>query len=149
MKYRKDKGLAFLINATDKIIMNNFVRKLKNNGINITFEQFTILTMLWDNENLCQYNLAQLTNRDQASTSRLINTLIKNELIIRQCCPSDKRINRIKLTEKGELLKEPVESIARECFEEAVNGISKEEIEQGMKFLTKIAENLNNINAKK
>ena len=148
MKYRKDKGLAFLINATDKIIINNFVRKLKNNGINITFEQFTILTMLWDNENLCQYNLAQLTNRDQASTSRLINTLIKNELIIRQCCPSDKRINRIKLTEKGELLKEPVESIARECFEEAVNGISKEEIEQGMKFLTKIAENLNNINSK-
>lgn len=148
MKYRKDKGLAFLINATDKIIMNNFVRKLKNNGINITFEQFTILTMLWDNENLCQYNLAQLTNRDQASTSRLINTLIKNELIIRQCCPSDKRINRIKLTEKGELLKEPVESIARECFEEAVNGISQKEIEQGMKFLTKIAENLNNINSK-
>lgn len=148
MKYRKDKGLAFLINATDKIIMNNFVRKLKNNGINITFEQFTILTMLWDNENLCQYNLAQLTNRDQASTSRLINTLIKNELIIRQCCPSDKRINRIKLTEKGELLKEPVESIARECFEEAVNGISKEEIEQGMKFLTKISENLNSINTK-
>ncbi|KKY00443.1 MULTISPECIES: MarR family winged helix-turn-helix transcriptional regulator [Paraclostridium] len=148
MKYRKDKGLAFLINATDKIMINNFVRKLKNNGINITFEQFTILTMLWDNENLCQYNLAQLTNRDQASTSRLINTLIKNELIIRQCCSSDKRINRIKLTEKGELLKEPVESIARECFEEAVNGISKEEIEQGMKFLTKIAENLNNINTK-
>ncbi len=148
MKYRKDKGLAFLINATDKIIINNFVRKLKNNGINITFEQFTILTMLWDNENLCQYNLAQLTNRDQASTSRLINTLIKNELIIRQCCPSDKRINRIKLTEKGELLKEPVESIARECFEEAVNGISKEEIEQGMKFLTKISENLNSINTK-
>ncbi|MDM8129408.1 MarR family transcriptional regulator [Paraclostridium benzoelyticum] len=148
MKYRKDKGLAFLINATDKIMINNFVRKLKNNGINITFEQFTILTMLWDNENLCQYNLAQLTNRDQASTSRLINTLIKNELIIRQGCSSDKRINRIKLTEKGELLKEPVESIARECFEEAVNGISKEEIEQGMKFLTKIAENLNNINTK-
>lgn len=148
MKYRKDKGLAFLINATDKIIINNFVRKLKNNGINITFEQFTILTMLWDNENLCQYNLAQLTNRDQASTSRLINTLIKNELIIRQCCPSDKRINRIKLTEKGELLKAPVESIARECFEEAVNGISKEEIEQGMKFLTKISENLNSINTK-
>jgi len=148
MKYRKDKGLAFLINATDKIIMNNFVRKLKNNGINITFEQFTILTMLWDNENLCQYNLAQLTNRDQASTSRLINTLIKNELIIRQCCPSDKRINRIKLTEKGQLLKAPVESISRECFEEAVNGISKEEIEQGMKFLTKISENLNSINTK-
>lgn len=148
MKYRKDKGLAFLINATDKIIINNFVRKLKNNGINITFEQFTILTMLWDNENLCQYNLAQLTNRDQASTSRLINTLIKNELIIRQCCPSDKRINRIKLTEKGELLKAPVESIARECFEEAVNGISKEEIEEGMKFLTKISENLNSINTK-
>lgn len=148
MKYRKDKGLAFLINATDKIMMNNFVRKLKNNGINITFEQFTILTMLWDNENLCQYNLAQLTNRDQASTSRLINTLIKNELIIRQCCSSDKRINRIKLTEKGELLKEPVESIARECFEEAIDGISKEEIEQGIKFLTKIGENLNNINSK-
>jgi DNA-binding MarR family transcriptional regulator len=148
MKYRKDKGLAFLINATDKIIINNFVRKLKNNGINITFEQFTILTMLWNNENLCQYNLAQLTNRDQASTSRLINTLIKNELIIRQCCPSDKRINRIKLTEKGELLKEHVEYIARECFEEAVNGISKEEIEEGMKFLTKISENLNSINTK-
>ncbi|MDO7203588.1 MarR family transcriptional regulator [Paraclostridium bifermentans] len=90
MKYRKDKGLAFLINATDKIIMNNFVRKLKNNGINITFEQFTILTMLWDNENLCQYNLAQLTNRDQASTSRLINTLIKNELIIDNVSPRTK-----------------------------------------------------------
>lgn len=149
MKYKIDKGLGFLINVTDKNMSNNFTRALKENGINITFEQFTILTMIWDNENLCQYNLAQLTNRDQASTSRLINTLIKNELIIRECCISDKRINRIKLTAKGESIKENVIAIAKNCFDEAVKGMSIEEIEQGINFLNKINENINKTSCNK
>ncbi|SFB37501.1 MarR family winged helix-turn-helix transcriptional regulator [Clostridium frigidicarnis] len=143
MIYKIDMGLELIINGTDKAISNNITRKLKEKGINISFEQFTILTKLWKNNGLCQYSLSQLTNRDQASTSRLINTLIKNNLLLRQCCNSDKRINRIKLTEKGELLKEPVLAVAQECLEEAVQGMSQEEIQQGIQFLEKIVENLN------
>lgn len=143
MIYKIDMGLELIINGTDKAISNNITRKLKEKGINISFEQFTILTKLWKNNGLCQYSLSQMTNRDQASTSRLINTLIKNNLLLRQCCNSDKRINRIKLTEKGELLKEPVLAVAQECLEEAVQGMSQEEIQQGIQFLEKIVENLN------
>ncbi|MEG1482815.1 MarR family winged helix-turn-helix transcriptional regulator [Clostridium sp.] len=143
-----DKYLNLLINAadkingSDKIIANTLTRKLKEESIYISFEQFTILNNLWNEDSLSQCKLAQLTNRDQASTSRLINTLIKNELIIRQCCSSDKRINRIKLTDKGRLLKEPVLKIVKECLEDAVKGMTEEEIKVGIQFLEKIQNNL-------
>lgn len=140
--FKMDEGLGLLINVIDKLMINTFNRKIKEKGINITFEQYTILTMLWDNENLCQYNLAELTNRDQASTSRLINTLIKNELIIRVTSEKDKRVKNIKLTARGEEIKDLVKDVVKESFDEAVKGVSEEEMQGGMTFLNKLRINL-------
>ncbi|MGL5414092.1 MAG: MarR family winged helix-turn-helix transcriptional regulator [Clostridium sp.] len=140
--FKIDEGLGLLLNALDKLMINNFNRRIKEKGINITFEQYTILTMLWDNENLCQYNLAKLRNRDQASTSRLINTLIKNELIIREVSEKDKRVKNIRLTVRGEEIKDIVKSVVKDSFNDAVKDISNEEIDEGMNFLNKLRINL-------
>ncbi len=147
MTHKIEKELNFLLASTDKIMSNNFTRKLKEAGINITFEQYTILTILWDNKDLCQYNLAKLTGRDEASTSRIINTLIKNEFIFRQTCIKDKRIRRIKLTEKGEAIKNTVLNISNKCLNEAISGMSQKEYEMGINFLHNLRNNLNNIDA--
>lgn len=144
MVHKIEKELNFLLSSTDKMMSNNFTRKLKAKGINITFEQYTLLTILWDNKDLCQYNLAKLTNRDEASTSRLINTLIKNGFIIRQSCITDKRIRRIKLTEKGEAIKNTVLDISNQCLNETITGMSQKEFEAGIKFLETIRKNLDN-----
>lgn len=138
------ENLALIINETEKLISNSITRKFKENKIDITFEQYTILNKLWDTNSLSQCHLALLTNRDQASTSRIINTLIKNELIIRKCCAKDKRINRIELTEKGSNLEKPVLKIIHECFEIATKDLYNNEILQGLEFLNKVKENLNN-----
>ncbi|WP_297633586.1 MarR family transcriptional regulator [uncultured Clostridium sp.] len=140
--FKMDEGLGLLMNVIDKLMINTFNRKIKEKGINITFEQYTILTMLWDNENLCQYNLAELTNRDQASTSRLINTLIKNELIVRETSEKDKRVKNIKLTAKGEEIKDTVKSVVKESFNDAVKDVTSEEMNEGMNFLNKLRINL-------
>ncbi|WP_252236432.1 MarR family transcriptional regulator [Clostridium sp. CH2] len=147
MTHKIEKELNFLLTSTDKMMSNNFTRKLKDEGINITFEQYTILTILWDNKDLCQYNLAKLTGRDEASTSRIINTLIKNEFIIRQTCITDKRIRRIKLTKKGESIKNTVLNISNKCLNEAITGMSQKEYEAGINFLDNLRKNLNNINS--
>lgn len=147
MTHKIEKELNFLLASTDKIMSNNFTRKLKEAGINITFEQYTILTILWDNKDLCQYNLAKLTGRDEASTSRIINTLIKNEFIFRQTCIKDKRIRRIKLTEKGEAIKNTVLNISNKCLNEAISGMSQKEYEMGINFLHNLRKNLNNIDS--
>ncbi|MGL5646557.1 MAG: MarR family winged helix-turn-helix transcriptional regulator [Clostridium sp.] len=140
--FNVEEGLGLLINVSDKLMINSFNRKIKKEGINITFEQFTILTMLWDNENICQLTLAKLTNRDEASTSRLISTLIKNELIIKETSSVDKRVKNIKLTSKGEEIEGIVKKVIKECFKEATFGLEEEEIEIGMKLLNKIRVNM-------
>lgn len=137
------ENLALLINETEKLISNSITRKFKENGIEITFEQYTILNNLWNTNSLSQCHLAMLTNRDQASTSRIINTLIKNELIVKRVCLKDKRINRIELTERGASLKEPVLKLIDECLVQTTNGLNEEQIMQGVELLNTIKENLN------
>ena len=56
-------------------------RKLKKNGIPLTPEQWAIMDVLWEHDNVTQKYLCEMTCKDKPSMTRLIDNLVKMKLI--------------------------------------------------------------------
>jgi DNA-binding MarR family transcriptional regulator len=121
-------------------------RRLQKNfrvaGLDITIEQWSILYHLWKEDCLSQQELCNRTFRDKPSITRLIDNLEKQKLVKRVSSPGDKRINLVCLTEGAKDLQDITLRIANETMEEALVGVSRDEIEMARSVLQKVYDNL-------
>jgi DNA-binding MarR family transcriptional regulator len=117
-----------LITGRTTLLLNRFLtQRFKEAGIPITREQWTILAILWIEDGSTQQYLAQKTYRDKPSTTRLIDNLEREGLVVRRSDEKDKRINHIFLTEKAKALEEPVNDLVYETLEIATKGLTYDE----------------------
>jgi DNA-binding MarR family transcriptional regulator len=121
-------------------------RRLQKNfraaGLDITIEQWSILYHLWKEDCLSQQELCNRTFRDKPSITRLIDNLEKQKLVKRVSLAEDKRINQVCLTEASKQLQETTIRIANETMDEALIGVTKDEIEMVKNVLQKVYDNL-------
>jgi len=118
------------------------LRLFKKRGINITPEQFTLLNLLYESENLHQRQLGELLFKDKANIARLLSVLESDELIER-IKTSDKRlVNKVKITEKGKKLRDEVFPTLKCSRSKYLANINREELEICLKVLTQIQDNL-------
>jgi DNA-binding MarR family transcriptional regulator len=121
-------------------------RRLQKNfrvaGLDITIEQWSILYHLWKEDCLSQQELCNRTYRDKPSITRLIDNLEKQNLVKRIVSAEDKRINNVCLTDAARPLQDKTLEIANQTMEEALVGVSKEEIESVKSVLQKVYDNL-------
>lgn len=137
-----ENTLAPWLGRTMKMIDNHIQDVFYEMNVNLTKIQWVLLKKLKEKNGVPQQELAFLTGRDKTSLTRLINTMEKKSLVARIPSKSDRRINHIHLTKKGEqLLKEtlPVmESFAKSLQE----NISDKEITETINVIKKVQENL-------
>jgi DNA-binding MarR family transcriptional regulator len=75
----------------------------------LTWAGFRIINMLWAVGNLEPSRLAHLTGSSRASTSSVLKSLEASGLIARNTNPSNRRLVRVSLTDKGrEMLSESI-----------------------------------------
>ncbi len=121
-------------------------RKLQKNfrqaGLDITIEQWSILYHLWKEDCLSQQELCNRTFRDKPSITRLIDNLEKQKLVKRIAAKNDRRINLVCLTDTAKELQQQTIDLANQTMNEALTGISKEEIETVKKVLQQVYDNL-------
>lgn len=129
---------AMAVNAINRRLQKNF----RENGLEITIEQWSVLYHLWKEDGLTQQQLCIKTNRDKPSITRLIHNLEKMQLVERNNSEVDKRKNHIHLTQKAKELQEKSIEIANETMDEALVGINKSEIETVKNVLQKVYDNL-------
>jgi DNA-binding MarR family transcriptional regulator len=113
-------------------------------GLDITIEQWSILYHLWKEDGLNQQQLCDKTFRDKPSITRLIDNLVKLGLVERKVSETDKRVNFIFLSNIAKNLQEETIEIANQTMDEALVGITKNEIETVKNVLQKVYDNLNN-----
>jgi DNA-binding MarR family transcriptional regulator len=75
---------------------------------NVTFSQFFILDMVAEKGKLKLSELHQILSVDKSTTTRLINPLVKQGLILREKSGYDSRAVDLRLTKKGELVRKRV-----------------------------------------
>lgn len=131
-----------VLNMTFRMISNRINSKFKASGYSVTPEQYVILTYLYRHDELQQNQLSKLTAKDEPSISRIINNMIKNGIVKRQQHPNDKRTNLICLTEKAKMMREDLYKESLLVLQEALKGISDDNIKTLYYMLNQIIGNL-------
>ena len=117
-------------------------KNFRNAGLEITIEQWSVLYHLWKEDGLSQQELGTRTFRDKASITRLIDNLEKLGLVTRVASASDRRINLVCLTDAAKPLQEQTYNLANQTMNEALQNISKDEIEVVKSVFQRVYDNL-------
>jgi len=131
------------IGKVAKKIEYYYTKILKEKGFDLSKEQWVMLRILSANNGISQSKVACIANRDKTTTTRLINTMEKKNLIARLPSVDDKRINLLYLTRHGESILEQTEPIIENLTHELQAGFSKHEMDNLINGLKKIQNNIN------
>ncbi len=132
----------FLTGKYSIAVMRRLQRNLREAGLSITSEQWSIMYNLWIEEGLTQQELAIRTFRDKPSVTRLINNLERVNLVIRVNDKNDRRSNLIYLTKMGRKMKDEGMKQARNTIEQALEGLNDDQIAVSNTILHRVFFNL-------
>ncbi|HVU83881.1 MAG TPA: MarR family transcriptional regulator [Puia sp.] len=141
-QFRKGELYSFVTGKASIAIARRLQRKFHQAGLNITIEQWSVLSQLWKQDGQSQQDLCRTTFRDKPSITRLVDNLEKLQLVKRVASSDDRRINRICLTKPAAKLQEQTMQLAEETLNEALNGVPAEQIEICKSVLQVVYDNL-------
>lgn len=87
-------------------------------------------------------DVAHFLDRDKAQVTRLINTLISEELVVKAPNPSDKRSHFLELTSAGAGVMEDLQKIDQQVLAIMAQGIDEQEMTRFCDTANKLARNL-------
>jgi DNA-binding MarR family transcriptional regulator len=101
-----------------------------------------IMNCLWKKDGINQQELANLTLKDKASMTYLIDNLTKRNLVKRAEDPDDRRSKLIYLTQRGKQLGKKVEPWVSELFSIASRNIDIGDIRKYIGAVEKMRDNV-------
>ncbi|HEY4382961.1 MAG TPA: MarR family transcriptional regulator [Ktedonobacteraceae bacterium] len=117
---------------------NELDSKLRVHGV--TISQWMLLKQVWEQEGRSQVELQELLGLEGATVSGLIQRMTNLGLVCRQPDPSDKRVQRVFLTERGRAL-ECVTAPLDEVNEHAFKGFTADERDFFIRLLSRALHN--------
>ncbi len=110
-------------------------------GFDITPEQYLILELLIDNDEMYQRQIAEITHKDRANVARIIKILKDKGLIEKIPQARGRKIYKIVVTEKGKKVKDEIYPTIIELRKILYANISKEDLITTFNTIQKIYEN--------
>lgn len=141
-QFRRGELYSFITGLASTALARRLQKNFKQNGVDITIEQWSVLYHLWKQDGLSQQELCNATFRDKPSITRLVDNLEKQKLVRRVSSKEDRRMNLIFLTESAGRLQDSTMDIANQTLNEALEGVPPEDIELCKSVLQKVYDNL-------
>ena len=138
-------SMGTLIGRTSHAILNNLQKKFREEGHNITVEQWQILINLNNSNDQFHQQLAENTFKEKSTITRLLDGLEKKDLIKRVADTSDRRQKRIRITPEGKKLLKNLRPFALEVQSRALNEIDLEQLKICQDILLKIYNNVTGV----
>jgi len=132
---------AILNGKVSAAINRRLVRNFRENGMDITPEQWTVLLFLWEKDGVSQQELCNATYKDKPSMTRLIDNMERQSLVVRIASKSDRRTNLIYLTRQGRELEDRARTVANRTLKEAMAGLTMEELRSSQEVWRKVSSN--------
>lgn len=132
---------AILNGKVSAAINRKLLRNFRDNELDITPEQWTVLLFLWERDGVSQQELCNATFKDKPSMTRLIDHMEKQGLVVRIASRDDRRANLIYLTRQGRDLEECTGRVANRTLKEALEGLTTEELRISQEVLRKVFSN--------
>jgi MarR family transcriptional regulator for hemolysin len=115
--------------------------KLRENGFEITVDQWLVLKSVAENRDINQNELSEMVFKDKASVTRIIDVLVLYKYMSRELHPDSKRSNQLTVTRKGIKLLSDIRPFILKNRKHALKNISIDEIKTTERVLKIIAEN--------
>ena len=132
---------AILNGKVSAAINRKLIRNFRQNNLDITPEQWTVLLFLWEKDGVTQQELCNATFKDKPSMTRLIDNMEKLHLVVRISDKNDRRTNLIHLTKSGKDIEDKARFVANKTLKEALNGLTLDELKISQEVLRKIFTN--------
>ncbi len=136
-----DNTLGRYIGQLNTALSMALNQELQRAKVDVTSEQFRLLTHLWKEDGLSQIILAERTGRDRGSITRMLDILENKGFTVRVADKNDRRINNIYLTKKGRSIQLGAVSCAQVVLSKITEGFSESERKELHQLLKKASEN--------
>lgn len=119
-----------------------FQVKLKEAGIEISFEVLEIMKILSKTDGIIQQEIADILFKDKSNMTYLIDNMAKSGWVIRKDDDSNRRIKLIFLTEKSRVLNQQLAPLAKDCFLALSEDVTERQVQSGIKMVAKMNNSL-------
>ena len=142
MQVNEQEVFSILTGKISSTINRALLRAFSQEDLNITTEQWSVLSCLWKEDRVTQSDLCDLTRKDKPSMTRLIDNLQRSKIVVRVPHATDRRVNLIHLTQYGASLREKVGAVVQSVVDKALENISESEVTVARTVLNQIIANL-------
>ncbi|OGX27973.1 MAG: hypothetical protein A3D10_00545 [Omnitrophica WOR_2 bacterium RIFCSPHIGHO2_02_FULL_48_11] len=140
-KYNLEESLGYTMGRAARAMGTRLNRNFTDAGYDVTCEQWSVLTNLWQKNGQSQQDLAQNTCKNKTSMTRLIDNMEKHSLVVRIPSKEDKRQKLIYLTKNGRDLQARLIKVVHKTLEDAQKNISAKDVRLCKDVLCKVYEN--------
>lgn len=133
---------GFILESTAKKIKLELQRKFKEHEVDITVDQWVVLFELHQHGTQNQVSLCEHCAKDAPTITRIIELLVKKELIVREACTNDRRKYNISLSKKGKTLIQRLLPIVIEFRIQGWLNLNEKDIMHIERITKKIQDNL-------
>jgi DNA-binding MarR family transcriptional regulator len=138
-------SLGFIIYRTALALKAALQRFFKENGYQITAEQWGIIRHLWEEEGLSQREISEKASKDKPNITRMLAALEHKGIILRQPDPGDRRKYRIYLTGEGKQLHQRLLPLVQDLRQKVIQDLDGREIDLLRDTLNRIYRNINGL----
>jgi len=116
-------------------------QQLKKTRLNLTIDQWLVLKTIYDTPGISQRDIAAFVFKDEASVTRIIELLVKKDLLSRNFHPVDRRKVELTANKSTKLLLEKIHHVILKNRDIALNGIDPSDLEITKRVLINISAN--------
>lgn len=129
------------LDRTLKVVRLDMHRRFKEVGIDITPEQWVLLSALYEKDGISQTELAGNSFKDAPTVSRIIDLLAKKDLVERVRLNEDRRSYQIKITPNGRKTVEKAMPAVVNSRQKGWEGLSEGDYHSFLKIINQIFSN--------
>lgn len=120
-----NRNIGFILGDLSRLLKVVFDRRIK--GLGLTRTQWFLLAHLYRADGLTQTELSDLLELEKATVGKTIDRLEENGWILRKSDPSDRRVNRIHLTDKFAPHIEELQAKSNDVISDAFSHLDEKE----------------------
>ena len=140
-KFNYPDLLGYQIIKAEVFIKRKLNSLFLSQGQKISFEQWTVLNVLYNSPGVTQSDIAYRTYKDKTNITRILEVLERRRLVRRDSDSSDKRVFRVSLTIEGETMMNGLAPSIVKFNEELQNGITEPDLLTFMSVLRQVHKN--------
>lgn len=110
-----ENQLCFPLYAASREVLKKYTPLLKE--LNLTYTQYIVMMVLWSEKEISIKELCRKLFLDTGTLSPMLKAMEKNGFLSRSRAKDDERIVTVKITEKGEVLREKAVAIPQKVGE--------------------------------